>query len=175
DEPESVMVSNDESVGRNERNRPHGYGQVKIRKEVLYPILFSGGSVEFILEDLLATDDFRRYEAMWNYTYFARKFMEENLPFYRMQPHDELLNGEARHGEVLARVGEKYAIYFPDARNTGKLDLRGHRKTFNKRWYNPRTGNFDGTISTLKGGDNVPLGTPPGEPKEDWVLLLEAL
>jgi len=173
DEPETVMVSDDENVGQNERNRPHGYGQVKIRKEVLYPILFSGGSVEFILEDTLATDDFRRYESLWNYTYFARKFMEENLPFWEMRPHDELLTGEAKHAEVLARPAEIYAIYFPDTQNTGKLDLRGHCKTFNKRWYNPRTGDFEGAISTVKGGGNVPLGAPPHELSEDWVLLLK--
>jgi len=173
DEPETVGLSDDESVVY-EDGWLLNFGQVKIRKEVLYPIYFSGGSVEFILEEMLATDDFSCYESLWNYMYYARKFMEENLSFHEMQPHDELLTGEARHGDVLARIGTKYAIYLPEAQNTGSLDLTGCFHTFTRRWYNPRTGNFEGTATVINGGGIVSLGPPPGEPTEDWVVLLEA-
>ncbi|MCK4628257.1 MAG: hypothetical protein KAT56_04600, partial [Sedimentisphaerales bacterium] len=107
------------------------------------------------------------------YMYYARKFMEENLPFHEMQPHDELLTGEDRHGDVLAGIGTKYAIYLPEAQNTGSLDLTGCFYTFTRRWYNPRTGDFEGTATVINGGDIVSLGPPPGEPTEDWVVLLE--
>ncbi|MCK4627500.1 MAG: DUF5060 domain-containing protein, partial [Sedimentisphaerales bacterium] len=72
DEPETVGLSDDESIVYG-GGLVLNYGQVKIRKEVLYPIYFSGGSVEFILEEMLATDDFSYYESLWNYMYYARK------------------------------------------------------------------------------------------------------
>ena len=43
-------------------------GQIWVRKHVLYPIYFSGGQIEFILEGLLATDDLALYEGIWRYT-----------------------------------------------------------------------------------------------------------
>ena len=177
DEPVTTSTEdNEEHIIINHGSwKQHVFGQSYIRKNVIYPIYFSGGSVELILHNMLATDNFYQYNNVWDYMYYARKFMEENLPFHRMQPHDKLLTGKDRHGDVLAIPSQIYAIYFPDTRNTGKLDLREHRKTFNKRWYNPRTGNFEGPISTVKGGGNVPLGAPPHEPTEDWVLLLEAV
>jgi hypothetical protein len=152
----------------------HVFGQSYIRKNVIYPIYFSGGSVELILHNLLATDNFHQYNNVWDYMYYARKFMEENLSFHNMQPHDELLTEEDRHGDVLAKIGTKYAIYLPEAQNTGSLDLTGCFCTFTRRWYNPRIGAFEGTATVINGGDSVSLGPPPGEPTEDWVVLLEA-
>ena len=154
--------------------KQHVFGQSYIRKNVIYPIYFSGGSVELILHSVLATDNFHQYNNVWDYMYYARKFMEENIPFHQMQPHDELLTGEDGHGDVLAGIGTKYAIYLPEAQNTGSLDLTGCFHTFTRRWYNPRTGDFEGTATVINGGDIVSLGTPPGEPTEDWVVLLEA-
>ncbi|MEI2724599.1 MAG: hypothetical protein V9H26_13985 [Verrucomicrobiota bacterium] len=48
------------------------------RREYTWPIYLSGGQLEYILEDLIKTDDFRKYEPVWNYTWYARKFLEEN-------------------------------------------------------------------------------------------------
>jgi hypothetical protein len=86
-----------------------------------------GGQVEFILEDLLKTEDFRRYEGMWRYTFYARKFLEENLPFWAMEPADGLLAGAAPNlggGQVFRKRGQVYAVYLPKAMPSGKLDLR---------------------------------------------------
>ena len=35
------------------------------RKEYIWPIYFSGGQMEFILDELLKTEDFREYERLW--------------------------------------------------------------------------------------------------------------
>jgi hypothetical protein len=51
-----------------------------LRREKLWPAYLSGGQVEFILSDLLDTQDFRKYEDLWRYTWYARRFLEENLP-----------------------------------------------------------------------------------------------
>jgi len=94
-----------------------------------------------------------------------------------MGPQDGLLAGESTGdyggGQVFTKPGEVYAVYLPDATSTGTLDLSGVSGSFQLRWYNPRTSDFDGAASTLAGGGSVDLGAPPNSPSEDWVVLLE--
>ncbi|MEJ2705097.1 MAG: DUF5060 domain-containing protein, partial [Sedimentisphaerales bacterium] len=152
-----------------------------LRKEKLWPAYLSGGQVEFILADMLDTQDFRKYDDLWKYIWYARKFMEQDLPFWQMEPADELLTGESvcagktcsHDGQVFAKEGECYAIYLPLARQTGVLDLSGGTGQFMKRWYNPRTGKFEGTAETLTGGQKVEIGLAPATPEQDWVILLK--
>jgi PelA/Pel-15E family pectate lyase len=112
--------------------------------------------------------------------------MEENLPFWEMQPADDLSKGGATVAvgigngksvelgpQVLAKRGEVYAIYFPTASSTGTLDLTDFRGDGQLRWFNPRTGEFVGTPTTIAGGAERPLGQPPAEPNADWVALIE--
>jgi len=149
------------------------------RKEYLWPIYFSGGNVEFILSDLLRTDDFRKWEELWTYTAIARRFME-SLPFWEMEPADHLLTGSAIFagennqlpGQVFAKVGETYAVYLPVSEQTGTLDLTGVEGAFTKRWFNPRKGEYVGEPETVNAGAAVALGGAPDKPEQDWVLLL---
>jgi len=156
---------------------PYYSGQSFLRKNALWPIYFSGGMVEYLTEDGLDTEDFSPYAKMWDYTWYARKFMEDNIPFWEMQPMDHLLTGEGsgydEDGQVLAKPGEVYAVYLPDASPSGSFDLSGASGSFSKRWYNPRTGNFEGGTSTITGGSSLALGAPPSSSNEDWVVLLE--
>ncbi len=150
------------------------------RREYLWPIYFSGGNVEFILDDLLKTEDFRKYRALWQYMAYARSFMETHLPFREMEPRDELLTGESEftgennvvEGQVFAKDGEIYAVYLPVASDTGTLDMTQAPGSFTKRWFNPRSGEFVGDPSPVQGGTAIVVGAPPGEAAEDWVLLL---
>jgi len=154
---------------------------VALRKEKLWPAYLSGGQVEFIVAELLDTQDFRKYESLWQYIWYARKFMEQNLPFWDMEPADDLLTGESVYigktcshdGQVFAKQGQCYAIYLPTAAQTGVLDLTGAPGRFVRRWYNPRTGTFDGSREKLKGGRKVEMGPAPGTPDEDWVVLVK--
>jgi hypothetical protein len=111
--------------------------------------------------------------------------MEENLPFWEMEPADDLVTGEATiavgtgraqtyqlGAQVLAKPGEVYAAYLPAATQTGRIDLAGAPGAFRLRWYNPRQGRFEGEERTVRGGSSVPLGTPPAEREEDWAVLL---
>lgn len=153
---------------------------VTLRKEKLWPAYLSGGQVEFILSDLLETEDFRKYEELWKYIWYARRFMEGSLPFWEMEPADELLSAESVYsgktcthdGKVFAKEGECYAIYLPISRQTGVLDLSDTSGQFVKRWYNPRTGRFEGTTENLMGGQKVKMGSVPDTPDEDWVILV---
>ncbi len=157
------------------------------RREKLWPTDLSGGMIEFILEGLLKVDSFKTKpcDDLWNYTWYARKFLEA-LPFWEMQPDDQLVRSGATltvgmgggktselGPQVFAKAGEVYAIYFPKASQTGDLDLTSIRGTFRLRWYNPRKGIFEGSISTVEAGRWVAIGTPPADPTVDWTALVE--
>jgi hypothetical protein len=148
------------------------------RKEILWPVYLSGGQLEwFIAAEDQSLEDFRPFEPMWNYTWYARKFIETHLPFWEMEPQDGRLSGESARlgeGQVLVKPGEVFAVYLPEAATAGTLDLADSAGAFEKRWYDPRTGQFAGTAETVCGGGPVPLGRPPYMPEEDWALLLTA-
>jgi hypothetical protein len=147
------------------------------RMRILWPTYLSGGQLGwYIKEEDRTLEDFRRYTELWTYTRHARSFVEENLPFWEMASKDELLSGESTDysgGQVFAKAGEIYAVYLPNATSTGVLDLSGVSGSFKKRWYNPRTGSFEGVTEMVSGGDALSLGQPPSSPSEDWVVLLE--
>jgi hypothetical protein len=124
-------------------------------------------------------------EALWDYTWHARKFMEE-LPFWKMHPDDSLLRGSATivvgmgrgkkssmGGQVFTLPGEVYAIFLPDASAGGELDLSGINGSFTQSWYNPRTGEYEGEVKRIQGNGWTQLGQPPRQPEEDWVVLVK--
>jgi len=151
------------------------------RREYTWPIYLSGGQLEYILADLIKTDDFRKYEPVWKYTWYARKFLEENLPFWEMEPMDHLLTGAATYqgknnlvtGQVFAKAGEIYAVYVPVGEKTGVLDLSSAGGKFVQRWYDPRTGDFASASKVIEGGKPVVLGPPPSDTAEDWAVLIQ--
>lgn len=166
-----------------DENNPAGSGltdknAADLRKRVLYDVYFSGGSIEWYfgyhnlpLGGDMRTEDFRTREDMYRYMWYARDFMQKNLPFWEMQPNDGLLSGESGAfggGQVFFKAGEVYAVYLPDASPSGTLSLAPGNYT--KRWYNPRTGQFVGAATNVSGG-SVALGNPPNSSNEDWVVL----
>jgi hypothetical protein len=148
------------------------------RKEMLWPTYLSGGHLEYYFGagvDVTA-DNFRPYEQLWNWTGYARSFFQQHLPFWRMAPADALLTGESGDfggGQVFAEAGRLYAVYLPNATRTGRLELGNARGPLLLRWFNPRTGAFEGAARRVAGGAPLPLGLPPGSNAEDWVVLLE--
>ena len=153
----------------------------RYRREYTWPIYLSGGQIEYILQDLIKTDNFRKYEAVWQHVWHARKFLEENLPFWEMEPMDELLTGAATfqgtnnlaHAQVFAKPGEVYALYLPNSESTGTLDLSTAPGKFSLRWYNPRTGEFAAAAKNVEGGKPLVIGPPPSQAPEDWAVLIE--
>ena len=155
-----------------------------LRKNTLYPIYFSGGNVEWYmgyhnlpLGGDLRLEDFSTRKQMWDYTWSARKFMLEHLPFWEMSPNDGLLVDETiekwGEGHVFAKQGEVYAVYVPVADGNGRLDLRAESGSWDKRWYDPRTGQFEGDLTTITAGQFVSVGLPPTAATEDWVILVQ--
>jgi len=105
-----------------------------------------------------------------------------------MAPADELLQGEGTltvglgrgetfelDGQVFAKAGEIYCAYLPDARRTGTLDLSASARQFEVRWFNPRSGEFEGERRTVAGRKPLSLGAAPADAEEDWVILVRGL
>lgn len=157
------------------------------RKEKLWPTYLSGGNIEFILGDLLDTESFKtpEREKLWDYTWYARKFLQ-SLPFWDMEPADELLTGAdsirvtqnrgknsySMGPQVFAKPGSVYAIYLPKSTRCGQLDLSAATGVMTLRWYNPRTGQFVGDARHVDAGKPILLGDPPSAPEQDWVVLI---
>lgn len=153
------------------------------RKQILYDVYFSGGQIEWYfayhplpLGGDVTAGDFRLRQRVWDFTTYARTFMENELPFWDMEPADNLVTGEAGAfggAEVFAKHGDIYAVYLPQANRSPAINLSGANGGFTLRWYNPRTGNFEGTSRSLNGGANQALGSPPSSANEDWVALVK--
>ncbi len=152
--------------------------QERLRKEVLWPTFLSGGSIEYIHEEMLNVEDFRRVEKMWQWTWYARRFMHEHLPFREMVPDDLSLvkaTNELGGAQVLAKPGEIYAIYLPVAEPSGELTMWRIEGKFEQRWFNPRTGVFEGPVIKFESDSTVPLGAPPKDAGQDWVVLIRRM
>lgn len=154
-----------------------------LRRRVLWDVYLSGGQLEWYcgahplpVGGDQTLEDFRTREDMWDYMRFARTFMETHLPFWEMQPQDALLTGESSSyggGEVFAKPNQVYAVYLPSATSTGSLNLSAASGSFTQRWFNPRTGQFNGSAKTVTAGGTVPLGPAPHSVGLDWVVLIE--
>ncbi|MEM7307574.1 MAG: DUF5060 domain-containing protein [Planctomycetota bacterium] len=159
----------------------------EMRKEVLYDVLFSGGNVEWYLGGKSlplggdqSLEDFRTRSDIWRYSRYARRVLEDHFEFWKMDPADQLLNGESQAfggGEVFQSERGDTAIYLPDASPSGSLDLTAFNPTsrFLFRWRNPRNGQDVGLPWSQPGGDIVGLGEPPSDPNSDWVMIVKRL
>lgn len=154
----------------------------ELRKVALYDVLFSGGHIEWYmgyhnlpLGGDLRLEDFRTREVMWIQMAYARRFMRETLSFWNMEPADDLLTGESQDfggGEVFYEPGQAIAVYYPKALNTGTLDLSELAQHKRQRWFNPRTGEFEGPTTEATGGGPYNPGPPPSGFAKDWVLII---
>lgn len=153
-----------------------------LRRSVLWDTYLSGGNLEWFLGSYplplggdQTVEDFGTREEMWGYMRHARAFVEA-LPFWAMEPADGRLTGESAAyggGEVFALGNETLAVYLPDAQPTGQIDLGGSPAPWDVRWYDPRTGAFEGPAHVLWGPGPAALGPPPHSPGQDWAVLLE--
>ena len=154
-----------------------------LRKRVLYDVYFSGGGgIEWYagahplpLGGDQSLEDFRTRQEMWRYMWYARKFVEQTLPFWEMGPADHLLSNESPAfggGEVFAAHNKTYAVFLPSASQGGLLDMTGTWGRFRQTWYDPRNGTFHAP-RTVFGGGFVDLGPAPSSQSEDWVVLVQ--
>ncbi|MHC4520050.1 MAG: DUF5060 domain-containing protein [Planctomycetota bacterium] len=150
----------------------------KIRKEVIWATYLSGGQLEVIMESKLETEDFRSLDDLWKWVGHARLFVEENLPFWEMEPNDlSVIGAGDEHGgpQCFTRYGQVYAIYYPVAERTGSLTMWRAQGQYEQRWFNPRTGAFVGSPTRFAAQGMHKIGPPPSDPQQDWAVLIRRL
>lgn len=109
---------------------------------------------------------------------FLRRFVEEgNVPFWTMEPRDDLAVGNGRRAVppvsakarpfVFAKPGAVYVVYLPTG-GRFTLDLSADAVAFTARWFDPRTGEF-GEQLEVTGGERRGFAAPDGN---DWALLV---
>lgn len=166
------------ATGPNDRK----YNLHDIRKQTLWGTLLAGGAgVEYYFgyrlpqNDLLC-EDFRSRDRSWDYCRIALEFFRENeIPFQEMRSADELVGNADNNNRryCFAKPGELYLVYLPSG-GTTELNLTGQKRTYQVRWFNPRSGGEPaaGSIESVTGGGSVSLGAPPRDPGEDWLVVV---
>ncbi len=148
------------------------------RSRALWGTLMAGGyGVEWYfgyqsVHSDLTCEDFRSRDLFWDQNRYARKFFEMHIPFWEMEPSDDLTSDTLSY--CLAKKDQIYVVYLPMELNTTSIDLGGSGKEYSVAWYNPREGGamVEGSIKSINGERNTPLGYPPRDPDKDWVVLL---
>lgn len=148
------------------------------RSRALWGTLMAGGyGVEWYFgyaspNSDLTCQDFRSRDLFWDQNRIALDFFNHHLPFWEMEPNDDLTADEVSY--CLAKEGEKYVVYAESKADQILLNLGESDKTFEVKWFDPRNGGDlqNGSITTLKANGIVALGAPPSEIQKDWVVLV---
>ena len=159
------------------------YTQHKVRKETLWGHLMAGGAgneyyfgYRFAQNDILC-EDWRSRDQSWDYCRIAIEFFHDNgIPFWEMDNMDELVGNPDHKVDnfCLAKLNDVYLVYLPNG-GEPKIDLSAADGRFRVRWFNPREGGElkQGSIGSVIGGLEVALGTPPSDPTEDWLVVVQ--
>ena len=104
---------------------------------------------------------------------FLGHFFEEYLPFWEMEPADELTADDSSY--CFAKKGEIYAIFLPMGLKTTSVDLGDSGKEFTIKWYDPRNGGDlqKGSLEAVKANGEVVVGFPPSAMDKDWVVYIK--
>ena len=143
------------------------------RKSAWGTFLGGGASVEWWLsQDDYFLRSYKPYRQVMVELAVARDFMLEHIPFWKMEPANNLLE-EWDTGYCFATRGEIYAIYLFNAVNN-RMTFRGMTGTFDIFWYDPIKGGElqRGSILRIEAGKRLQLGKPPYRPEGDWTVLI---
>jgi hypothetical protein len=96
-----------------------------------------------------------------------RFIAESRIPFQRMVPANEVVQGGGSKRFVLAEIGSHYVVY----RREGAIRLKLSGKDLTARWFNPRDPNASlGDPFAVSSGTR--LFSPPRDVHKDWVLWI---
>ncbi len=149
------------------------------RANALYGVLFAGGyGLEWYFgyaspNSDLTCQDFRSRDLFWDQNRYARHFFENYLPFWKMEPADELTSDNSSY--CFAEKGNVYAVYLPMGLETTSINLGNSGEKFSVKWFDPRNGGElqDGSVKIVSTGTGVSIGLPPAEPEKDWIILVQ--
>ncbi|WP_373496341.1 DUF5060 domain-containing protein [Aquiflexum sp.] len=166
------------SRGVDPDDREDDNNQDKVRAHVLWANLMAGGGgTEWYFgyenhNNDLGSEDWRSRDQVWDFTRHALTFFHEYLPFWKMQPADEIIGGD-KVNFCFAEKGQIYTVYFPNGGSTC-IDLSDEIGEYTVQWYNPRIGGSlqPGTIKTISAGKIQNIGNPPVDINADWAVLI---
>lgn len=165
-----------------DRSGKKAHTQHEVRKQTLWGTLMAGGAgneyyfgYQFDENDIVC-EDWRSRDRSWDYCRIAIGFFHDNaIPFWEMKNADELVgNPEHKAGRFcLSKDSDTYVVYLPEGGNQ-KLNLEAANGTFQVLWFDPRNGGAmsPGSVSSVKAGTTVSLGTPPKDTNNDWVVVV---
>ena len=120
----------------------------------------------------LNLEDFRSRDAAWITSRHAVDFFQKHLPFTEMEPAEGLTTNPSDF--IFAKPGVAYAVYLPYG-GTTTINLSHAQGTYDLYWYDPILGGDlqqNDTMTRVEAGPHVALGNPPGDPYQDWAVLL---
>ncbi len=158
------------------------YTMHDVRKLCLWGTLMAGGAgVEYYFgyslpENDLICEDYRSRDRSWDFCRLAIDFFASNeIPYWEMQNADALIGNTKSDNSkfCFAKTGEVYLVYLPSG-GTSELDLGGAKGSFTVRWFNPRIGGelIESKVKSVAGGKSVPLGNPPSDADQDWLVVV---
>ncbi|MCG8649136.1 MAG: DUF5060 domain-containing protein [Pirellulales bacterium] len=148
------------------------------RKNALWGNLMAGGGgVEWYFgyqhpHSDLTCQDYRVREKMWQQCRVALKlFADHSIPFWEMTNANDRLSSSGNY--CLCKPGELYLVYSKEGTSI-TVDLTDAQGELEVLWFNPRTGGAlsHGSVATVQGGTKAAIGTPPGDPGQDWLALV---
>lgn len=158
------------------------YTQHEVRKQTLWGQLMGGGAgCEYYFgyqfeENDIVCEDWRSRDQSWDYCRIAISFFHDHrIPFWEMKCMGELV-GNADHDIskfCFAKPNDTYLVYLPNG-GTSKLNMHNASGDFTVHWFNPREGGplRQGSVKTIGTGDDVDLGHPPEDQKDDWLVVV---
>ena len=151
-----------------------------IRKLTLWGNLMAGGAgVEYYFgyslpQNDLVCEDLRSRDKSWDYCRIAMEFFRaEKIPFHEMTNANALVGNEKDDNSryCFAKPDALYLVYLPTG-GACELDITATQGEFSVLWFNPRTGGALVPAGKIAGGAKAPLGPPPADVGEDWVVLI---
>ena len=151
------------------------------RGRAMYGTLFAGGfGVEWYFgyaspNSDLTCQDFRSRDLFWKQNKHALQFFNNDLPFWQMEPKDELITSKSI-AYCLAKEHEVYAIYAEENSDEISINLGNSKKTYTISWFDPRNGGKlqKGSKTSVRANGIMTLGNPPKELDKDWLILIQA-
>tara|TARA_R110002033_G_scaffold64323_1_gene115270 strand:+ start:10941 stop:12800 length:1860 start_codon:yes stop_codon:yes gene_type:complete len=151
------------------------------RGRALWGVLMAGGyGVEWYFgyaspNSDLTCQNFRSRDLFWDQNRYALHFFSKYIPFWDMEPADELLIEGNKDAYCLAKPDEVYAVYLPMDMETIDVNLGNSDITYTIKWFDPRNGGDlqEGSTTSVQAGGIVKLGSPPSELEKDWVILIQ--
>ena len=151
------------------------------RQNALWGTLMAGGyGVEWYFgyqspHSDLTCEDFRSRDLFWDQNRYARRFFEKQLPFWNMEPADNLTANQNTY--CFTDNEDVYVLYLKMDQQTTNVDLGNSGDKFNISWFDPRNGGElqAGSTQTVIAKGIVEIGLPPSNPEMDWLALIKKI